>query len=297
MLRSWGTHGTPPGATVVTSMTPTSRQGKACRQQWTGERRERRGRLPPGPHLRRPAGRARPGRARVRDLRVRRGGVRVGLAARPDRRRPGGRPGRRVRLGALAADPRLRRPPRRGGLRGPVRARRRRRVGPLGRRARRRSPRTRATSPAWSCGTTTGRRRRSRSRCWPSTATGSPTTSRPASTAPTRPADQPIGPSRRDPCNLWAPPRCGKEASPSPVYGARLLSGLRATTLSRVQISPPPPRVRLQPGWRRTRPPGSGRHPGQTARSGAVWTSSLCTFVRDSGLHQSALHEVERRSA
>ena len=31
------------------------------------------------------------------------------------------------------------------------------------------------------------------------------------------------------------------EVSPSPVYGARLLSGLRASTLSRVQIPPPPP--------------------------------------------------------
>jgi hypothetical protein len=30
------------------------------------------------------------------------------------------------------------------------------------------------------------------------------------------------------------------EASPSPVYGARLLSGLRAETLSRVRIPPPP---------------------------------------------------------
>jgi hypothetical protein len=31
------------------------------------------------------------------------------------------------------------------------------------------------------------------------------------------------------------------EASPSPVYGARLLSGLRSQSLSRVQIPPPPP--------------------------------------------------------
>ena len=32
------------------------------------------------------------------------------------------------------------------------------------------------------------------------------------------------------------------EKSPSPVYGARLLSGLRTKILSRVQIPPSPPR-------------------------------------------------------
>ena len=39
------------------------------------------------------------------------------------------------------------------------------------------------------------------------------------------------------PCRLTG----GLEVSPSPVYGARLLSGLRASTLSGVQIPAPPP--------------------------------------------------------
>ena len=38
------------------------------------------------------------------------------------------------------------------------------------------------------------------------------------------------------------------EASPSPVYGARLLSGFGATTPSRVQIPPPPPTSLASPG-------------------------------------------------
>ena len=40
---------------------------------------------------------------------------------------------------------------------------------------------------------------------------------------------------------LARPSGVGMEASPSPVYGARLLSGFGATTPSRVQIPPPPP--------------------------------------------------------
>ena len=49
----------------------------------------------------------------------------------------------------------------------------------------------------------------------------------------------------------------GREASPSPVYGARLLSGLRAQTLSRVQIPPPPP----PPGQTRLAAPRSTTWP------------------------------------
>ena len=48
------------------------------------------------------------------------------------------------------------------------------------------------------------------------------------------------------------------EASPSPVYGARLLSGFGATTPSRVQIPPPPP---AQPNSPPGSPAGSWRAP------------------------------------
>jgi hypothetical protein len=39
------------------------------------------------------------------------------------------------------------------------------------------------------------------------------------------------------------------EASPSPVYGARLLSGFGAKTPSRVQIPPPPLNDSDRPTW------------------------------------------------
>src|SRR5436190_15391150 len=48
------------------------------------------------------------------------------------------------------------------------------------------------------------------------------------------------------------------EASPSPVHGARLLSGFGATTPSRVQIPPPPP---AQPNPPPGSPAGSWRAP------------------------------------
>ena len=70
------------------------------------------------------------------------------------------------------------------------------------------------------------------------------------------------GPDSADPvavaCSLCGLVSASVEASPSPVYGARLLSGFGATTPSRVQIPPPPPS---------SRPPSAGAR----VHFGAAW--------------------------
>ena len=64
------------------------------------------------------------------------------------------------------------------------------------------------------------------------------------------------------------------EASPSPVYGARLLSGFGATTPSRVQIPPPPP---AQPNP----PPGSpGGELARPVAFASLCKANLCSPIR-----------------
>ena len=94
------------------------------------------------------------------------------------------------------------------------------------RRGRRRRP-TAATSPASSCGCATAGPPRSRSACWPPTGAvrprpPGPAAARPRAAAALRPLDS--ARTAALPCNLLR-----GEASPSPVYGARLLSGFGST--------------------------------------------------------------------
>ena len=122
-------------------------------------------------------------------------------------------------------------------------------------------------------------------RCSPRTARRSSATSRTTCSAATASANcDLIRRAHAGPCNLLsARPWSGMEASPSPVYGARLLSGFGAKTPSRVQIPPPPPAS--APSHRGGRPGWLCMHLQEPAmhRTAADWTGTWPIAVGDNG--------------